>query len=75
MSGERAPLLGGAVPAYETFIARWTQMSASRDYPQLGSFLRVGLSMATKYHKLMRANKAYLFAMCKSFLRGADSDN
>lgn len=67
MCGEWNPLLSGALPAFETFLARWKQIAMSRNYPQLAPFLDEGLSLAIKYHKLMCANKAYLYAMCKSF--------
>ena len=66
MSGEHCPLLGGTLPAYETFVAQWQAMATSPNHPQLAPFIQEGLSWATSYHKRMRANKAYLFAMCRS---------
>ena len=66
MSGERCLLLGGTLPTYETFVAQWQVMATSPNHPQLALFIQEGLSWATSYHKRMRANKAYLFAMCRS---------
>lgn len=65
MSGEQTPVLGGALPAFETFIAQWKAMSTSPDHPQLCAFLKEGLSSAAKYHECMRANDTYVYAMCK----------
>ncbi|KIM61362.1 hypothetical protein SCLCIDRAFT_122301 [Scleroderma citrinum Foug A] len=66
MSGEHCPLLGSTLPAYETFVAQWQVMATSPNHPQLAPFIQEGLSWATSYHKRMQANKAYLFAMCRS---------
>lgn len=65
MCGERNPLLGGALPAYETFAFQWRNLSKSRNHPHIGAFILEGLPTALKYHKLMRENKTYLYAMCK----------
>ncbi|KIM58677.1 hypothetical protein SCLCIDRAFT_81236, partial [Scleroderma citrinum Foug A] len=35
MSGEHCPLLGGTLPAYETFMAQWQAMATSPNHPQL----------------------------------------
>jgi len=65
MSGEHCPLLGSTLPAYETFVAQWQAMVTSPNHPQLAPFIREGLSWVTSHHKRIRANKAYLFAMCR----------
>lgn len=64
MTSERIPLLGGAVPAYETFFEHWKAMSQSSTNPQFGPILEEALTHADQYHQLMRANDAYLLAMC-----------
>lgn len=65
MCGERSPLLGGTIPAYETFVHQWKHLSSSPACPQVGAFILEGLPTATKYHSLMRHNKTYTYAMCE----------
>ncbi|KIK80918.1 hypothetical protein PAXRUDRAFT_46109, partial [Paxillus rubicundulus Ve08.2h10] len=63
MCGESIPLLGGALPLYETFLAQWTGLSLACDHPQLVSFISPGLESANYYHDHLRCSKAYLFAI------------
>jgi hypothetical protein len=65
MCREWSPLLGGALPAYETFLTSWQQMERSTARPQLRPFIHEGHFWAKGYHGRLRANKTYLFAMCK----------
>lgn len=69
MCGEHSPLLGGVIPAYETFVLQWQSLSSSpKWHPQIGAFILEGLPTALKYHKLMRENKMYMYAMCKWYI-------
>ncbi|KAH0833879.1 hypothetical protein J3R83DRAFT_11054 [Lanmaoa asiatica] len=68
MCGEETPLLGGAVPAFEVFIAQWKRLSDLVDAPHLRVFMSEGLERAEHYYNCLGRSKAYLFAMCKSFL-------
>lgn len=63
MSGESTPLLSGAVPAFETFMAHWEELSAA--VPRCSSFIRVGLDYAKTYYKRMGKTRAYAIAMRK----------
>ncbi|KAI5999086.1 hypothetical protein EDD15DRAFT_2363112 [Pisolithus albus] len=42
MTSERIPLLGGALPAYETFLEQWKRMSMSSANPQFSPLLKEG---------------------------------
>ncbi|KAF8141791.1 hypothetical protein EV363DRAFT_1151456 [Boletus edulis] len=50
MCGERSPLLGGAIPVYETFTFQWYNLSTLQDHPHIGAFILAGLPTAMKYH-------------------------
>ncbi|KIK78477.1 hypothetical protein PAXRUDRAFT_163928, partial [Paxillus rubicundulus Ve08.2h10] len=63
MCGQSLPLLGGAIPSYETFLAQWTSLSMSRTNPQLVPFVSHGLEWANHYYNCIGRSKAYLFAM------------
>ncbi|KIK22790.1 hypothetical protein PISMIDRAFT_11356 [Pisolithus microcarpus 441] len=63
MTSECIPLLGGALPAYETFLEQWKRISMSSTNPQFGPLLKEGLAHRERYHKHMHANKAYIFTM------------
>jgi hypothetical protein len=65
MCGETMPLLGGAFPSYETFLAQWTALSSSCTHSQLAPFISEGLEYANQYRTHLGHSKAYLFAMCK----------
>ncbi|KIJ58483.1 hypothetical protein HYDPIDRAFT_102552 [Hydnomerulius pinastri MD-312] len=57
MSGECTPLLGSAVPTFETFMTQWRSLSQSERNPQLAPFICEGLDWAETYHDRMRSNK------------------
>ncbi|KAF8546954.1 hypothetical protein OG21DRAFT_1397585, partial [Imleria badia] len=63
MYGEKTPLLGSAVPAYELFMKQWRWLSDSPDSPQLQLFISTGLEWADYYYNRLGRSKAYLFAM------------
>ncbi|KIK15266.1 hypothetical protein PISMIDRAFT_81440, partial [Pisolithus microcarpus 441] len=63
MTSECIPLLGGALPTYETFLEQWKRLNTSSVNPQFSPLLKEGLAHGERYHKQMRANKAYIFAM------------
>jgi hypothetical protein len=63
MSGEMAPILSGAIPAFELFMSKWEQLST--DFPRLKPLIAPGLEWATKYYAKMDRTKAYIIAMCK----------
>ncbi|KAI6020722.1 hypothetical protein PISMIDRAFT_94210, partial [Pisolithus microcarpus 441] len=44
MTSEHIPLLGGALPAYETFLEQWKRISTSSVNPQFGPLLKEGLA-------------------------------
>ncbi|KAI0055463.1 hypothetical protein BV25DRAFT_1775388, partial [Artomyces pyxidatus] len=61
MSGEKTPLLGGSVIAFEKFM---TEMEAVKEKnPHLKKEIRAGMKRATKYYRLMDRTKAYTIAM------------
>ncbi|KIK13264.1 hypothetical protein PISMIDRAFT_119162, partial [Pisolithus microcarpus 441] len=51
MTSECIPLLGGALPAYETFLEQWKRMSMSSANPQFGPLLKEGLAHGERYHE------------------------
>lgn len=61
MSGETTPLLSGAIPAFETFMTRWENMS---QVANLKSIIAPGLEWAAKYYGRMDRTRAYIIAMC-----------
>ncbi|KIK20245.1 hypothetical protein PISMIDRAFT_75144, partial [Pisolithus microcarpus 441] len=63
MTSEHIPLLGGALPTYETFLKQWKRISTSSMNPQFGPLLKEGLAHGERYHKQMCANKVYVFTM------------
>ena len=65
MSREKAPVLGGALKVFETFLAQWKDMANLPNAPHLSAFLKEGISWANKYHKRMREKNTYVYAMCK----------
>ncbi|KIK77308.1 hypothetical protein PAXRUDRAFT_167300, partial [Paxillus rubicundulus Ve08.2h10] len=50
MCGQSLPLLGGAIPSYETFLAQWTSLSMSHINPQLAPFISHGLKQVNHYY-------------------------
>jgi hypothetical protein len=63
MSGESAPLLSGAIPAFELFMTRWEKLEEEKPY--LARFIDKGLDSAYKYYKRMDRSRVYIIAMCK----------
>lgn len=66
MSGERVPLLGSAVPTFETFVVQWDMLSEL--VPQCAPFIRTGLDRAKTYYEHMGKTRAYIIAMHKLIL-------
>jgi hypothetical protein len=63
MSGESAPLLSGAIPAFELFMTRWEKLAEEK--PHLARFIDKGLDWAYKYYKRMDRTRVYIIAMRK----------
>jgi hypothetical protein len=63
MSSESTPVLSGAVPAFEVFMAQWKSLSEA--IPHCAPFTKVGLEWAETYYKRMGRTRAYAVAMCK----------
>ena len=65
MCRENIPLLGGAVPSYETFLAQWKRLCVMDNHPQLAPFISPGLEWSDHYYDQLTLSKAYLFSMCE----------
>ncbi|KAI9570067.1 hypothetical protein HD554DRAFT_2019311, partial [Boletus coccyginus] len=65
MCGENIPLLDGAVPFYETFLAQWKRLCVMNDHPQLAPFVSSSLEWGNCYYDRLTLSKAYLFSMCE----------
>lgn len=63
MSGERTPVLSGAIPAFEMFMTKWEKIAC--DFPQLKPLVEPGLEWAYRYYGRMDRTRAYIVAMCK----------
>lgn len=63
MSGERAPILAGAIPAFEAFMTTWEKLG--EEHPHLKRFIKPGLDWAYMYYRRMDRTRAYIIAMCK----------
>jgi hypothetical protein len=63
MSGEKTPILAGAIPAFEMFMSGWEK--AGEDHPRLTHLIQPGLDWASMYYGRMDRTKAYIIAMCK----------
>ncbi|KIK12415.1 hypothetical protein PISMIDRAFT_37942, partial [Pisolithus microcarpus 441] len=61
MSGESTPKLGGAVPAFETFMEEWKRLSNA--VPHCAAYIKPGLVVADTYYKKMGKTKAYVITM------------
>ncbi len=61
MSSESNPILGGAIPAFETFMTRWETIK--RDHPNLERLIQPGLDWTYKYYNRMDRTRAYCIAM------------
>jgi hypothetical protein len=64
MSGESTPLLSGAVPAFETFMAQWEHLCDVA--PRCSPYIEVGLRWARSYYTRMGKTRAYAISMRKS---------
>ena len=62
MSGERTPILSGAIPAFEMFMSRWENLT--QDHPRLKPLIEPGLDWAYMYYGRMDHTRAYIIAMC-----------
>lgn len=63
MSGEKTPILSGAIPAFEMFMSSWEKLG--REHSRLKDLIKPGLDWAYKYYGRMDRTKAYIIAMCK----------
>lgn len=64
MSRERTPVLSGAIPSIESFMAAWTQLI--QKHPRghiLERFISPGLVRANEYHQILKLNPTYAVAM------------
>ena len=66
MSGECIPLLGSAVPTFETFVVQWDMLSEL--VPWCTPFIYAGLDCAKTYYERMGKTHAYIIAMRKLIL-------
>jgi hypothetical protein len=65
MSGQKTPLLSGAIPALEMFMSEWEELAET--CPRLKPFIDEGLDSATKYYRRMDHTNAYIIAMCEYY--------
>ncbi len=66
MSGERTPILCGAIPAFEIFMSKWDQIIEVFDAgSRLVMYAQAGLEWAHKYYACMDRTQAYIITMCK----------
>lgn len=70
MSSENTPILSGAIPAFELFMAAWKAMVADPDLEpeNVEKFIQPGLDLANKYYNRFGDTDAYIIAMCKHWL-------
>jgi hypothetical protein len=61
MSGERTPILSGAIPAFEMFMTKWEKIN--QEHPNLKRLVWPGLEWAYKYYGRMDRTRAYIIAM------------
>jgi hypothetical protein len=67
MSGERTPILCGAIPAFEMFMTTWEKMC--REHTHLEKYIRPGLEWAYRYYARMDRTGAYMITMRKQNFR------
>lgn len=67
MSSENTPILAGAIPAFELFIASWKAMLNDPDLQSenIRTIIRPGLAIADKYYNKMADTDAYIISMCE----------
>lgn len=63
MTAEELPLLSGALPAMERFVARWERMQEK--YSSLAPAIEEGLKKVSEYYDKSYSNPAYAIAMGK----------
>ncbi|KAF7372646.1 hypothetical protein MVEN_00127700 [Mycena venus] len=65
MSSENTPILSGAIPAFELFMASWRAMVADPDLEakEVKKFIQPGLDIANKYYNRFGDTNAYIIAM------------
>jgi hypothetical protein len=61
MSGEKTPILSGAIPAFETFMSSWEKLG--KEHRRLKPLIKPGLDWAYMYYGRMDRTKAYIIAM------------
>jgi hypothetical protein len=61
MSGEKTPILSGAIPAFETFMSSWEKLG--KEHRRLKPLIKPGLDWACMYYGRMDRTKAYIIAM------------
>jgi hypothetical protein len=59
MSGEKTPILSGAIPAFELFITDWEKLASN--HPCLEVFIAVGLDWAYQYYGKMDCTWAGIY--------------
>jgi hypothetical protein len=63
MSAHMTPVLSGAIPSFELFMARWEKLG--EEHHNLRAWTEIGLKWATKYYKRMDDTDAYVISMCE----------
>jgi len=63
MAGESLPILSGAIPVVEMFMAILLKINA--DHRHLQPFIKPGLEWCYRYYARMDHTRAYVIAMCK----------
>ncbi|KAF8193834.1 hypothetical protein K438DRAFT_1969136 [Mycena galopus ATCC 62051] len=65
MLAENTPILAGAIPSFELFMASWKAMLRDPDlqHKDIGKFINPGLAIANKYYDKMGETDAYIIAM------------
>lgn len=61
MSGERTPILCGAIPAFEMFMTTWEDMVEK--HRNLKQLIQPGLNVAYEYYNRMDRTRAYAITM------------
>jgi len=62
MSGEKVPILSGAIPCFEMFMTTWEKNSTKDS--RLSKWTSIGVNWAVKYYNKMDNTRAYVIAMC-----------
>jgi hypothetical protein len=59
-------MLSGVLPSFEMLMSRWEKLA--KDVPALKKYIDPGLKKAYEYYNRMDETKAYVIAMCTSWL-------